>query len=119
MNSENELDELLADREKAIEVDIPDEWYKKLPEWDKVEPGDMVSIEWTGKILEGVTDVGYLFQLPMCDEEYSMLDFFVHIPNPDNSSGIGDAPQVFTHLITLLENELVKSIKRRINSLPK
>ena len=112
MNSEIELDELLADRCKTIEVDIPSEWYKKIPEWDTIEPGDKVTIEWTGEILKGVVDVGYIFQLPMCDEDYSMLDFFVHIPNPDNSSGIGDAPQVFVHLITLLQSELVETIKK-------
>lgn len=112
MKAEIKLNELLADRGKSIEIDIPEEWYKKVPEWDKIGPGDRVIIEWQGKELEGITDVGYLFQLPMCDEDYSMLDFFVHVPNPDNSSGIGDAPQVFTHLIFLMGNELVKSIKK-------
>lgn len=102
---------MLKEQKRCSELDVPDEWYAKIPGWEKIKPGCRVNILWTGAGLEGVEDDVYLFQLPFCDDQYDMLDFFAHIPNPDNSSGIGDAPQEFVHLIALLENKLVKTIK--------
>lgn len=110
MDTEQDMETLLEEREKCMCLDIPEVWYKKIPGWDKLEPGDKIKIQWAGEVLEGIEDDGYLFQLPICDDDHGMLDFFVHIPSPDNSSGIGDAPQVFTHLISLMENKLVKKL---------
>lgn len=112
MNTENELSQLLAEREKVVGADIPEKWYAKAPGWDKLTPGDRIKIEWKGGGLNGVEDEGYLFQLSMCNEDDSMMDWFVHIPQPDNCSGIGDAPQAFTHFISLLQNKFVKKIKK-------
>lgn len=112
MNTENDIALLISEREIAMDLEIPYKWYEKAPGWDKLEPGDKIKIEWKGRELNDVEDEGYLFQLPMCDESLDMLDFFVHIPDPDNSSGIGPAPQVFTHFISLLQNKLVKRITK-------
>ncbi len=78
------------------------------PQWSKLvgipSPGKMVEIYWKG----GIIDYGYLFLLPECDE--NDYDYFVHVPKPDNSSGIGDAPPIWQHINNLLSNDLVKRI---------
>ena len=112
MDTEQDIDLMLTERSKVIDNDISDESYKKLGGIHDFDAGDRIRIMWQGEVLEGIEDDGYLFQLPVCEDDSSILDFFVHIPHPDNSSGIGDAPQVFTHFIALLENKLVKSIQK-------
>lgn len=112
MYTEQNMSTLLEEREKCMELDISEEWYKKVPQWDELAGGDKIKIEWQGDELDGVEDDGYLFRLPICDDDFGMLDFLVHIPNPDNSSGIGNAPGVFTHLISLMENKLVKKVTK-------
>lgn len=110
MYTEQDLDLLISEQSKFIDIEISADAYSKII-GQQFKPGDRIKITWAGKALEGIEDEGYLFQLPNCDDTYDMLDFFVHVRNPDNSSGIGPAPQVFTHLVALLENKLVKSIK--------
>lgn len=77
-------------------------------QWKKLvgtpSAGRMVRIYWR----DGVIDYGYLFLLPECDEADG--DYLVHVPQPDNSSGIGDAPPIWQHINNLLSNDLVKRI---------
>jgi len=106
---DRDLQKLYDDRKECLALDFEDAWLNKIF-GQELAPGDKIKIVWTGDILEGVEDEGYLFQLPMCDDDPDMLDFFVHIPNPDNSGGIGDAPQEFVHFISLLSNPLIRNI---------
>lgn len=109
MTTEQDIDLLLKEQVANMQMEIPDDCYLKLG--DDLQAGDRILISWGGDILDGIEDEGYLFQLPTSEDDPGMLDFFVHIPHPDNSSGKGDAPQVFTHLLSLLQNKLVKSIQ--------
>lgn len=76
------------------------------------EVGRWVEIFWQSIDEEesDYTDDGYLFQTPYCDDDPDLMDFFIHVPKPDNSSGIGDAPAEWVHLIQLMQNLLVKKI---------
>jgi hypothetical protein len=110
MDTDQDMDLLYKERSEVIDLEISEDVYKKIIGWENMKPGDKIRIEWKGDVLDGIEDEGYIFQLPFCDDAYDMLDFFVHIPSPDNSSGIGDAPQVFTHFISLMLNKLVQKI---------
>jgi hypothetical protein len=75
------------------------------------DAGCKVSIHWKGRYLNGIVDEGYCFWLPMCDDDFLMYDFFVHIPSPDNSSGIGDVEGQVIHIAEIIKNKLVSKVE--------
>lgn len=75
------------------------------------KPGSPIRIFWQGVAYTGIIDHGYCFRLPICDRDESMHDLFVHIPHPNNSGGIGDAPEEYKHLNDLLSNKYVSQIE--------
>ena len=64
--------------------------------------GGKVDIKWSGR---DELDKGYLFQFPIQDEDIDMWDLIVHVPNPDNSDGMGKALPVWVHFMSLLTND--------------
>jgi hypothetical protein len=104
----NELKEIIKEWNEHNDSEISDAEFNKVigsPSY-----GGKLKIFWGGS-LKDVEDEGFCFRLPMCNDDLEMYDFFVHIPNPDNSSGIGDAPEVFTHIVSIIKNKLVKKIE--------
>lgn len=77
--------------------------------FDKIEGdlhlGGKCDIVWEGR---DYNDEGYVFALPNQDME--LLDVCIHVPCPDNSDGIGDAPEEHVHLYFLLSNKKVKKV---------
>lgn len=71
------------------------------------KPGISVKIIWKDR---SNPDLGYLFQIPECEDDIDMLDFIIHVPNPDNEDGMDCAPSVWVHLKNLMSNKRVKSI---------
>lgn len=96
--------EMILQRKKALEYDNWEDHFAKI----KGEPkaGGKVKIYWVYRDFE---DDGYLFTLP--DQEPEENDFFIHIPKPDNSDGIGDAPDVHIHMLELASFERVVKIE--------
>jgi hypothetical protein len=84
-------------------------------QWAKLEghpsAGKMVRIYWK----DGIIDYGYLLLLPERDE--NDFDYLIHVPKPDNSAGIGDAPPVWQHINNLLSNKLIKRVSVATRSL--
>jgi hypothetical protein len=71
------------------------------------EAGSRVEIIWNE--LGDYPDNGYLFELPgICTPDEA--DIFVHIPKPQNPSGMDTSPPVFLHLYDILTNEQVNSV---------
>src|SRR4029077_20219775 len=105
------MDELLKLHKRYSEKEMNDSDLSKLD--GECYAGCKIEIFWQDmeKKAADYTDEGYLFQTPYCDDDSDILDFFAHIPRPDNSSGIGDPPAVFAHLIELLINPLITKIK--------
>lgn len=100
----HELEQLIKGQELFLDTDISDE------DWEKVQgipiPGGKIEIKFKGR---PETDHGYFFALPTSDIE--IYDICVHIPSPDNSDGMDDAPPVFINLYELVMNKCVKWIK--------
>ena len=97
------MEELLKEHKK-YQYEIPtDNEFTKLKGEAKI--GSNIEIDWIDR--EEI-DKGYLFALPISQDENDLL---FHIPNPDNSDGIGDAPPVWGHLNSLLKNKRVKQIR--------
>lgn len=88
---------------KFQEEDIEHDVFQKLE--GTGHPQASVEIFWSNT---EETDKGYVFVLP--EQNFDEDDFCVHIPFPDNSAGIGDAPEVHSHVYNLLLNKLVKKI---------
>lgn len=103
---QNEMEELLKEREASIKIELLDKHIEKLNIKTDLKAGDKIIITWIDR--EDV-DVGYLFALPKLShpDEY---DLFYHIPLPDSSDGIGQAPEVFGHLTSLMTNERIRQI---------
>lgn len=99
-----ELEKLIEAQEAFLDTDIPDD------DWNKVQgepiPGGKIEIKWKGRQF---ADKGYFFALPTSDTE--IYDICVHIPSPDNSDGMDDAPPVWINLYQLVINDQVKWIK--------
>lgn len=100
----DELQKLVEAHKLFLDTDISDE------DWEKLQgepiPGGKIEIKWKGR---SETDHGYFFALPTSDTE--IYDICVHIPSPDNSDGMDDAPPVWINLYELVNNNLVKWIK--------
>lgn len=100
----DELEKLLKAQELFLDQDFPDEYWNKIK--GEAQPGGKIEIKWKEREF---TDKGYFFALP--DSDVEIGDICVHIPFPDNSDGIGDAPPVWINLYELVNNEQVKWIK--------
>lgn len=98
------ITELLEQREKALDYENWEELFKKI-EGD-FDFGNKIEVQWVDR---EDSDYGYLFTLPEMDGELN--DFFIHVPSPDNSDGIGPAPEVHIHALELASFERVKKIK--------
>lgn len=100
-----ELQNLLDERQKCLKTELGDNHWSKLT-GEESNAGCKVEIRWVG--LDCV-DHGYLFDLPIGNSS-DEADIFVHIPKPENPSGIDTPPPVFTTLYQLMLNDQVKSI---------
>jgi hypothetical protein len=102
--------ELEKKREFYQAYDLTEEQFAKLE--GEPEPGGRISIQWKKypgeEEFDAIVDEGYAFILPGMDA--SVCDCYFHIPHPDNSGGIGAAPEEFGYLVELLINELVDKI---------
>lgn len=84
-------------------AEIEDDLFDKL--YGETFPGAHVEIFWKKR---GEPDKGYIFVLP--NQTWDEGDVCVHIPKPDNSDGIDDAPEVHIHISNLLLNNRVKKV---------
>lgn len=103
---QNLMEGLLKEREESIKIELLDKHIEKLNIKTNLKAGDKIVVTWVDR--EDV-DTGYLFALPQLShpDEY---DLFYHIPFPDSSDGIGQAPEVFGHLTSLLTNDRIRQI---------
>lgn len=97
------MNELLKEIEDYQNSEIDDNLFDKLE--GETMPGAHVEIFWKKR---DETDTGYVFVLP--NQTWDEGDVCVHIPKPDNSDGMDDAPEVHIHISNLLSNKLVKKI---------
>jgi len=97
-------DYLKKEHKKFSEIELTKGQYRKLKGLPP-KPGRMLKIYWR----DGIIDYGYIFALPINDYT-SDFDFFINVPRPDNSAGIGDVPPIWQHLNNILSNDLVKRI---------
>ncbi len=97
------MEDLLKEIEDYHNLGIDDDLFDKLQ--GEAYPGAGVEIFWKGR---EEPDKGYIFTLP--NQTWDEADVCVHIPNPDNSDGMDDAPEVHIHISNLLSNKRVKKI---------
>lgn len=115
MKIEKELQELLIDIDRFENFVDPDGPNGEVNEehFNKMNgnpiPGDQITVVWTDR---DEHDFGYVFTLPQMDDADD-LNLIVHIPNPDNSDGMGDAPPVWIHLYELVKLDRVKEVAVR------
>lgn len=84
-------------------ADIEDEWFNKML-FDPAA-GDHIEIYWIDR---ENPDYGYLFTLP--SQDISILDCCVHVPQMDNSDGIGYGEEIHLHLMEVLSNNRVEQV---------
>lgn len=99
--------EFLAEHKKYGDIELTDDEQGKL--YGMPHPGATIKIQWQDE--EGndtCIDEGYMFLLPFQDDYID--DYFIHVPKPDNSAGIGDAPPEWKHINNLLKNKYVKHL---------
>ena len=91
-------------------IDLNDNHLSKI----KGEPkfGAKVSIKWADR---DSLDEGYIFSLPEMDDDPEMLDFLIHVPSPDNSDGMDNAPGEWAHVKYLLSMDDVLTITIKSN----
>lgn len=94
---------LIKEIEDYQNSEMPDDLLDKLE--GETMPGAHVEIFWKDR---EETDTGYVFVLP--NQSWDEADVCVHVPKPDNSDGIGDAPEVHIHISNLLINERVEKV---------
>lgn len=97
------MEKLLQQREIFLEMDTDDIPFNKIE--GEPYPGSNVEIFWESR---ECTDKGYTIVLP--EQEFGEADVFIHIPFPDNSDGIGNAPEEHIHLGELLTNKRVLKV---------
>jgi len=100
----HELQQLIEAQERFLDTDISDKDWEKLK--GEPQPSGKIEIKWKEREFP---DTGYFFALP--DSDVEIYDICVHIPSPDNSDGIDDAPPVWINLYELVMNKQVKWIK--------
>lgn len=102
--------ELTKSREFYELFELSDEQWAKLE--GRPEPGGAIKIQWKkypgNEEFDPIIDEGYIFVLP--DMDASACDCYFHVPHPDNSGGMDNAPEEFGYLIQLLTNEQVDKI---------
>ena len=99
-----ELKKLLDEINSYRNDDIDFELFDKVK--GELYAGAKVEIFWSER---DETDKGYIFVLPNQDiDEY---DVCVHVPQMDNSDGMGDGDAVFKHLYSIVELERVSKIE--------
>jgi len=98
-----ELQKLLEENQYS---ELTDEQLEKIK--GECVLGAKVLIKWKGRTF---LDKGYLFATPEMDDDPDMMDFLVHVPNPDNEDGMDNAPAEWTHINCLLMNDECVSIK--------
>ena len=97
------MKELLKQIKKFQNSDLPDDLFDKL-EGDTF-PAASVEVYWIDR---DEADKGYVFVLP--HQEADEGDVCVHIPQMDNSDGIGNGEPVYCHLSNILSNKRVKKV---------
>jgi cold shock CspA family protein len=97
------MKELLEQIEKFRNSELPENMYDKLQ--GEILPGATVKVYWNDR---RESDKGYIFVLPgqYADEG----DAFVHVPQMDNSDGIGNGEEIYIHISEILTNERVKKV---------
>jgi len=96
----NTTEELLQQRTSTLETVDLDSAMANIK--GEPEAGAAVCIFWDKSCEDDIPeiDTGYLFQTPECDPNHE-YDFFVHVPRPENNSGIDTPPAAFVHLLAL------------------
>ena len=97
------MKKLLEEITKFQNEDLPDDLYKKLS--GEILPAASVKVYWIDR---DEADRGYVFVLP--HQRVDEGDVCVHVPQMDNSDGIGDGEPVYCHLSKILTNKLVKKV---------
>jgi len=97
------MQELLAQIEKYQTEDVPDDMFDKVI--GEILPGAKVKVYWNDRI---ECDEGYAFVLP--EQDAGVGDVCIHIPEMDNSDGIGNGEEIHIHLFEILTNERVKKV---------
>lgn len=98
----DKIEELLIEHKEYFEIEINDSVLKKVR--GSILAGNKIEITWKERRNQ---DYGYLFALPV---SCGLDDLFYHIPNPDNSDGIDDAPPVWGHFNALILNTNITRI---------
>lgn len=99
--------EFLAEHKKYGDIDLTEQEQCKL--YGMPHPGATISIQWQDEKGNDVcVDTGYMILLPFQDEHID--DYFIHVPEPDNPGGIGNAEPEWAHINKLLKNKLVKHL---------
>lgn len=98
------MQELLKQREDVLNKEIESSVFNKIIGIS--DGGNQVKIHWKDR---DYFDEGYLFTLPEMAQDEG--DVFVHIPKPDNSDGMGEAPEVHIHLLELASFDRVLKIE--------
>lgn len=89
-----ELKKLLKEINKFQTSEIDDELFDKVE--GEIQPGTRVEVHWQER---ESPDEGYAFALP--GQEPDEWDICIHIPEMDNSDGIGDGEPVWAHLYNI------------------
>lgn len=100
---QNNMKNLIKEIKKYQDIELEDSVYDKID--GEAIPGSNVEIHWVDR---DEIDEGYIFTLP--DQQWDEYDACVHIPSPDNSDGIDDAPEVHIHLLKLASFDRVEKI---------
>lgn len=95
---------LLIEIREFQSSEINDEYFDKIV--GDLLPGASIKVNWFER---EHPDEGYVFVLPHQDIEE--CDACVHIPQMNNSDGIGYGDPVFCHISKILSNERVVSVQ--------
>ena len=98
------MKDLLKQRDDVLSKEISSEVFNKIIGIS--DGGNRVKIHWIDR---DYVDKGYLFTLPTMAQDEG--DVFVHVPSPDNSDGMGEAPEVHIHLLELASFDRVVKIE--------
>lgn len=97
------MKELLQQIEQFQNSDLPENLFDKVQ--GEILPGATVKVYWQDR---KEYDEGYIFVLP--GQSIDEGDACVHVPQMDNSDGIGNGDEIHIHLSQILTNERVKKV---------
>jgi hypothetical protein len=97
------ITELLDQSKEYLNSEIPENLFDKAH--GEMLPGCIVKVYWNDR---SEYDKGYLFSLP--GQSIDEGDAFVHIPEMDNSDGIGYGEETHVHISQILSNDRVKKV---------